>query len=97
MYIIYTSLKRKVALLTKHPIQVYLEARQERALRWLANREKTTLSDLIRRGVDLVLNQAPETDDPVLSIIALGDSGLPNLGVDHDRYLIEKIENQKSS
>jgi len=79
-------------MLTKRPIQVYLEVRQERALRWLANRKNTTLSDLIRRGVDLVLSQTPETDDPALAIVGLGNSNVSDLGQNHGIYVIEELE-----
>ena len=76
---------------TKQPLQVYLEQRQDQALRALAAREKTTLSELIRRSVDLLLSQLPPESDPAHAIIALGASRQGDLAGQHDRYLAEEI------
>lgn len=45
---------------TRRSIQVYLDGRQEKALRRLAVEQDTSISDLIRRGVDLLLQEDPK-------------------------------------
>jgi len=56
---------------TKRPIQVYLEDRQHQALRRLAVDEGISLSELIRRGVDLLLAQVPMEKDSMEEMIGL--------------------------
>jgi cell division protein ZapA (FtsZ GTPase activity inhibitor) len=82
--------------LTKRPIQVYLEIRQEEALRSLAARENTTLSELIRRGIDLVLSRIPPDKDPAYSFIGLGDSELTDLAQKFDQYLVEELSKESN-
>ncbi len=79
MYNNYPSSQRGaiMATLTKRPIQVYLEEAQSQALRRLAKDEGVSLSELIRRGVDLLLAQVPVEKDPAWDIIGLGSSGVP--------------------
>lgn len=79
---------------TRRPIQIYLEQRQEQALRRMAQDRKTSLSELIRTGVDLLLAQTPVEEDPAWKIIALGASGVPDLGYSHDRELGQVLENE---
>ncbi len=79
-----------MATLTKRPIQVRLEERQEQALRRLASEEGVSLSELIRRGVDLLLSQVLAEEDPAWRIIGLGNSGVGDLGMNHDKYLSEE-------
>lgn len=83
--------------LTKRPIQVYLEERQDRALRHIADEKEVSLSELIRRSIDLYLENLPLEDDPSMKIIGLGHSGLGDLSEKHDDYLIEweKEDNQR--
>ncbi len=83
-----------MAVSTKRPIQVYLDERQDRALRRLASEENITISELIRRGVDLLLKEVPAEKDPAYQIIGLGKSGFANLGEDHDEYLSQEIEKE---
>lgn len=83
-----------MATLTKRPIQVYLEERQERALRRLAADENTSLADLIRRAVGLWLAQVPVDKDPAWNIIALGDPGAADLAARHDDYLVEELSKE---
>jgi len=79
----------------KRPVQIYLEERQTYALRRLADQENTTVSDLIRRSVDLLLSQLPPESDPAYRIIGLGDSRVSDLGLRHDEYLAQEIEGEK--
>ena len=43
--------------LVKSPIQIYLDERQNQALRRLAKEKNTSVSELVRRGIDLLLGQ----------------------------------------
>ena len=83
-----------MATLTKRPIQVYLEERQDRALRRLAAEEGVSLSELIRRSVDLLLAQLPVEQDPAWQIIGLGSSDVNDLGARHDKYLAQEISEE---
>lgn len=81
--------------LSKYPIQVYLDERQNRALRRFAERENTTISDLIRRSVDLLLASAPAESDPAYHLIGLFSSGLHDLAEKHEEYLAGEIEEER--
>jgi len=80
---------KDMATLTKRPIQVYLEERQDSALRRIAESKDVSLSELIRRSIDLYLNNLSIEDDPAMKIVGLGRSGLGDLSEKHDEYLIE--------
>jgi len=80
--------------IAKHPIQVYLDDRQKRALRRLAEQENTTLSELIRRGVDLLLTRLPAGKDPAYRLIGLFASGVDDLAENHDEYIVQEIEKE---
>ncbi len=80
--------------LTKRPIQVYLEERQERALRKLTTEERVSLSELIRRGVDLLLAQVQIKKDPAWKIVGLGSSNVSDLATRHDEYLVEELSKE---
>lgn len=77
--------------LTKHPIQIYLDDRQNQALRALAKQRNASVSELIRRGIDLLLNQIPFENDPAYRLIGLGNSGVANIAENHDEYLVQVI------
>jgi hypothetical protein len=79
----------------KRPVQIYLEERQTYALRRLADQENTSVSDLIRRSIDLLLSQLPPESDPAYHIIGLGYSGIADLGLRHDEYLAQDIEGER--
>jgi hypothetical protein len=75
-------------MMTKKPLQVYLEPSQERALRELAAREHVSLAELIRRSVDRYLAEAiPPEQDPSLGLIGLGHGGPPDLSLRHDELV----------
>jgi hypothetical protein len=80
--------------LTKRPVQVYLEEKQSKALRRLAKDEGVSLSELIRRGVDLLLAQVPIEKDPAWGIIALGHSGVSDAATRHDEYIVEELSKE---
>ncbi len=80
---------------TRKPLQIYLEGRQERVLRALAAREHVSLAELIRRSVDRYLEEVvtPE-QDPSLGIIGLGRSGRGDLSVEHDAVVATEAGDQ---
>jgi hypothetical protein len=80
-----------MANLTKRPIQVYLEERQDRVLRRLAAEEGVTLSELIRRSVDLLIDQLSAGQDPAWKIIGLGNSATSDLGTRHNQHLMQEL------
>jgi hypothetical protein len=83
-----------MATLTKRPIQVYLEKGQHRALRRLAADENVSLSELIRRSVNLLLAQVPIEKDAAWEIIGLGRSGVSDGAIKHDEYLVEILSQE---
>ena len=80
--------------LVKHPIQIYLDDRQNQALRRLAKEKKASVSELIRRGIDLLLSQIPVENDPAFQLIGLGASGVSDVAEKHDEYLVQEIEKE---
>jgi hypothetical protein len=71
------------------PIQVYLRQEQVEPLRNEAKRRGTSLAELIRQGVDRILEEVPVEEDPLWKIVGLFDSGLGDLAENHDKYLAE--------
>jgi hypothetical protein len=69
------------------PIQVYLEERQDRALRRIARERGTTLTELVRESLDLWLRARPAEKDPAWQIVGLGASDTDDLGRAHDEHL----------
>ena len=80
--------------LVKSPIQIYLDERQNLALRRLAKEKNTSVSELVRRGIDLLLGQVPAGHDPAYQLIGLGASGVTNIAEKHDEYLVREIEKE---
>lgn len=80
--------------LSRSPIQIYLNERQNQALRRLAKEKNTSISELVRRGIDLLLRQVPAEKDPAFQMIGLGASGVSNIAEDHDEYLAREIEKE---
>ena len=80
--------------LVKSPIQIYLDDRQNQALRRLAKEKNTSVSELVRRGIDLLLGQLPAGHDPAYQLIGLGASGAMDIAEKHDEYLVQEIEQE---
>ncbi len=74
--------------LRERPLQIYLRPDQDKALRQIAEKEKVSLAELVRRGVDRLLVEIPVENDPAMKIIGLGRSRKRNLARDHDRYIV---------
>jgi hypothetical protein len=83
-----------MANLAKRPIQVYLEERQDRVLRRLATEEGVSLSELIRRSVDLMIEQLPVEQDPAWKIIGLGNTATSDLGTHHNQHLMQELSKE---
>jgi hypothetical protein len=74
--------------LTRKPLQIYLKTDQERMLRALAERERVSLAELIRRSIDrYVMELVPPDADPSLGLIGLGNSGRADLADRHDELI----------
>lgn len=71
----------------KKSVQVYLRPEQLDALRTLATKQGLSVAELIRQGVDRLLAETPVEDDPLWDIVGMGNSGVGDLAVAHDRYL----------
>ena len=76
----------------KSPIQIYLDERQNQALRHLAKEKNTSVSELVRRGIDLLLGQVPAGHDPAYQLIGLGASGVKDIAEKHDEYLVQETK-----
>lgn len=82
-----------------HRIQVQLTPEQERRLRELARLRKSSISALIREGIDAVIGPAKprytkEQIERAMSLVGSLD-GLEtetDVAVNHDRYLTEILE-----
>lgn len=75
----------------KKPIQIYLRADQVETLRMVAERRGESVAALVRQGVDLLLDQLPPDEDPLLDIVGLYDSGCGDLAEKHDEHLSRLI------
>ncbi len=78
-----------MSTLAKKPVQVYLRQEQLEALRVRANRQGTSVAELVRQGVDRILNDIPLEQDPIWEIVGLGSSDVGDLATEHDQYLAE--------
>jgi hypothetical protein len=71
------------------PIQIYLRQDQIEPLRAEAKRRGVSLAELVREGVDRILQEAPVEESPLWNIVGIMDSGIDDLAENHDRYLSE--------
>jgi hypothetical protein len=83
--------KRRV----KAPVQVYLDAGERQRLERLARQFGATMSDVLRRALELLEHQTSDpAAHPALQIVGVADrerAGGPGYDVarEHDRYLAE--------
>jgi hypothetical protein len=81
-----------MATRARKPLQIYVEADQERVLRAVAERERVSLAELIRRSIDRYLAELlPPEADPSLGLIGLGHSGRPDLSTSHDELVAGQV------
>lgn len=83
-----------MAATKKKSIQIYLRQDQVEALHIIAERRGEFFAALVREGVDLLLDNLPPDEDPLLDIIGLYDSGLGDLAEKHDDYLTRMIQEE---
>ena len=77
--------------------QVQLREEQMQALRQRASERRVSIAELIRQAVDMLLQSSHAIDDAERrrrAIAAAGRfrSGLSDVAVEHDRYLVEAYE-----
>ena len=80
--------------LAERPIQVYLERKQDEAVRALAERQQISIAELIGRSVDRYLAQLPVEDDPAMGIVGLVDTGPEDASEKHDEYLVRFLQGE---
>jgi hypothetical protein len=78
--------------LAKKPFQVHLRTGQLDSLRYLAERRDVSVAELIRQGIDCLLANVPWEEDPLMSLIGMGDGGPDDLVDNFDEYLVKAIE-----
>ena len=78
----------------KKPLQVYLRMDQLDALRALAKRRGESMAGLVRAGVDMLLQEVPPEEDPLLDVVGIYDSGKGDLSEKHDEYIAQMIEEE---
>lgn len=67
--------------------QVYLKPQQHRELKEEASRKGVSLAELLRQLADEYLQKQSLGSAGLLSISDLGESGIKNGSVEHDRYI----------
>lgn len=82
--------------LKKKPLQVYLREDQLEALHMIAERRGESMAALVREGVDMLLDELPVEEDPLLDIVGLYDSGIGDLAEKHDEHLVRMITEESS-
>ena len=80
----------------KIPMQIYLREDQVETLRIVAERRGESIAALVRDGVDMFLDELPPSEDPLLDIIGLYDSGRGDLAEKHDEYLVEMVKEESN-
>jgi hypothetical protein len=74
--------------------QIQLREDQSKKLKELAAEYNVSVAELIRQSVDMFIQSGSELTQEekrkrALEIIGLGDSGLDDLSINHDKYLAE--------
>jgi hypothetical protein len=74
--------------------QIQLTEEQFKFLKHLSSMRQESLSNLIRRGVDMLIQSIPETDIKEKKQRAINAAGslsidIPDLSINHDKYLFD--------
>jgi hypothetical protein len=78
----------------KVPLQIYLREDQIKVLKVIAERRGKSMAALVRQGVDLLLDDLPADEDPLLEILGLFASDQGDLAEKHDQYLSQAISQE---
>lgn len=74
---------------------VQLTEAQQKELKRLARERHTSVSELVRRGVDMVLSSGmmdPEIRRRAREAVGFADFGITDLAENHDKYFVEALE-----
>jgi hypothetical protein len=86
--------KERTLIQSKHPLQIYLDDRQNQFLRRLARERNASISELVREGIDLLLAKLPAEEDPAYHLIGLGATKTRYVADQHDEYIVNEIEKE---
>ena len=79
-----------MSIKTGRPFNIYLQEEQLNVLQRIADERGISIAMLIQQSIDLLIDSLLATEDPLLEIVGLGDSGLGNLAENHDQYLADQ-------
>ena len=79
---------------SRHPLQIYLDDRQDQFLRRLAKERNASISELVREGIDLLLAKLPIEEDPAYKLVGLGATKTRHVADQHDEYIVDEIEKE---
>jgi predicted DNA-binding protein len=85
-------------LLSEKRTQVYFPKEVYRRIEEKAKKESKSSAAVIREAVERYLEEVRDIDwenDPIFKLAGLGDSGLGDLSVNHDKYLYGGRERKK--
>ena len=76
--------------------QIRLDENQYARLKSVAKQEKVSIAELVRRGVDLIVEKADRTNDSMIKANALAALGqfsdeAVDVSLEHDQYLAEVL------
>ena len=74
--------------------QIQLREDQSKKLKEMAAKYNVSVAELIRQSIDMLIQSGDELTQAekrkrALNIIGIGDSGLGDLSINHDKYLAE--------
>ena len=72
----------------KVPVQIYLEAEQDKIIGFLSKASGRSKAAIIRTCISRYITSLPLKKDPALNIMNLGSSGKKDIAERHDDYLI---------
>ena len=83
--------------MSKVRAQIQFEKDQYENIRMLARRKQISISEAVRQLVKSGMRHGLVEDPPnkieaLLELAGIGSSGLTDIGVNHDKYLVEAIE-----
>jgi hypothetical protein len=78
-------------VLKKKPIQIYIEPRQDSALKHLAQRKGVSKAEIIRESLERYLQGIPLEEDPAMGIVGLGKSRRKDISERHDDYIARQV------